>query len=225
LKSSVSKQGFESCDRVYTRRMMRQRTHEQLQKEKYEPETGVYDTPVKEFSMKEQSKKKKGKQPARCPYRPKTRPTNKLRLKSKALFKPSLKEDNLIILEDDNSEQSPKKGKLVSKSVKRKQTRVTKKGKKKQPLSKTKSSQSDEGTQHDPTYNPEIQELSDSYEERTYSPLKVVKEEIIEETSSKEHKYETRSKKPKLSIDLNMPALEEDHDEHIGLKQRMCAQN
>jgi len=91
--------------------------------------------------------------------------------------------------------------------VKRKQTRVTKKGKKRQPLSKTESSQSDEGTQQDLTYIPKIQELSDSYEERTYSPLKVVKEEIIEETSSKEHQYETSSKKPKLSIDLNRFAL------------------
>jgi len=76
-------------------------------------------------------KKKKGKQPASYPYRPKTQPTNKPRLKSKDLFKPSLKEDNLIILEDDSSEQNLEKRKLVSKSVKRKQTKTTKKEEKK----------------------------------------------------------------------------------------------
>jgi len=40
-----------------------------------------------------------------------TRPTNKLRLNSKALFKPSLKEDNLIILDEDNIEKISKKNK------------------------------------------------------------------------------------------------------------------
>jgi hypothetical protein len=97
-ESSVSKQGFKSCDRFYTRRMTRQRTQE-LQKEKYEPGTEAYDISVEELPMERQ---KKGKQPASFPYRPKTRPTNKLILKSKDLFKPSLKEDNLIILEDDS---------------------------------------------------------------------------------------------------------------------------
>jgi hypothetical protein len=43
---------------------------------------------------------------------------------------------------------------------------------------------------------------------------KPVKKDIVEEASSKRHKYETRSRKPKLSIDLKKPALEEDHDEH-----------
>jgi predicted RNA-binding protein len=72
--------------------MTRQRTQE-LQKEKYEPGTEAYDISIEELPMERQIKKNKGKQPASFPYRPKTRPTNKLRLKSKYLFKPSLKED------------------------------------------------------------------------------------------------------------------------------------
>jgi hypothetical protein len=52
--------------------------------------------------MKRQSKKNKGKQLVSYPSRPKTRPTNKLRLNSKAMFKPSLKKENLIILDDDS---------------------------------------------------------------------------------------------------------------------------
>jgi hypothetical protein len=65
--------------------------------------------------------KGKGKQPIKYPNRHKTRATNKLRLNSKALFKPSLKKDNLIILDDDITEEIHKK---------------TRKGKKKQPVPK-----------------------------------------------------------------------------------------
>jgi hypothetical protein len=42
--------------------------------------------------------------------------------------------------------------------------------------------------------------------EETYSLSKPVKEEIIEETSSKENQYERKPKKPRRSIDLNIPA-------------------
>ena len=36
---------------------------------------------------------------------PKTRATNKLRLNSKSLFKPSLKKENFIVLDDDDDEK------------------------------------------------------------------------------------------------------------------------
>jgi hypothetical protein len=42
-----------------------------------------------------------------------------------------------------------------------------------------------------------MQELSKSYIEETYSLSKPMKKEIIEETSSKEHKYERKPRKPK----------------------------
>jgi hypothetical protein len=51
----------------------------------------------------------KGKQVVDYKSRPKTRETNKLRLNSKALFKPSLKKDNLIVIDDDAVEETPKK--------------------------------------------------------------------------------------------------------------------
>jgi hypothetical protein len=41
--------------------------------------------------------------------RPKTRETGKLRINSKALFKPSLKKENLIILDDGIEEKTPQK--------------------------------------------------------------------------------------------------------------------
>jgi hypothetical protein len=161
--------------------------------------------------MSRQSKKEKGKQPASFPYIPKTRPTNKIRLKSKALFKPSLKEDNLIILEDDSPEQNPEKGKMVCKYVRKKSTRASKRGKKLQPMFKIESSQSDEGLEHDPNYCSNMQELSNSYMEKEYSPRKYVKEEIIEETSSKEKKHYRKGKKPKISIGLNIYASVEEN--------------
>ena len=52
-----------------------------------------------------------------------------------------------------------------------------------------------------------------------------MKEEIIEETSSKEHKYGRKGKKPKWSIDLNRPASEEnqyeDREKNIGWTMRI----
>jgi hypothetical protein len=59
-----------------------------------------------------------------------------------------------------------------------------------------------------------MQEHSNSYVEETIILTIPVKKDIVEEASSKGHKYGTRPKKPKLSIDLNKPASEEDHDEH-----------
>jgi hypothetical protein len=56
--------------------------------------------------------------------------------------------------------------------------------------------------------------LLESYKEETTNLSKPVEKDIVEEASSKGHKYGTRPKKPKISIDLNMPASEEDQGEH-----------
>jgi hypothetical protein len=72
-------------------------------------------------------------------------------------------------------------------------------------VAKIESSQSYDGTKQDLTYIPEIQELSESYKEETTNLYKTVKRDIVEESSSKGHKYETMPKKPKLSLDLNRP--------------------
>jgi hypothetical protein len=93
-------------DRVYTRRMTRQRTQE-LQKVKIELEIETHDRSVEKPPMERHSKNNKGKHPVSYPSRPRTRPTNKLRLNSKSMFKPSLKKENLIILDDDNLEKNP----------------------------------------------------------------------------------------------------------------------
>jgi hypothetical protein len=109
-ESSASKHELTSFDRVYTRRMAKQRI-EQLQEVKSDPETEIDDAPVEKPPQVKQSKgnKGKGKQPVNYPNRPKTRATNKLRLNSKAMFKPSLKKDNLIILDDDITKEIHKK--------------------------------------------------------------------------------------------------------------------
>jgi len=110
----------------------------------------------------------------------------------------------MIILEDDSIEHTPEKGKMVCRYVRKKSTRETKRGKKLQPMFNIESSQSDEWTEQDPTYSLEMQELSNSYMERAYIPPKYVIEEIIEETYSKEYKYDRKGKKPKIYIDLNI---------------------
>jgi hypothetical protein len=140
-----------------------------------------------------------------------------LRLNSKALFKPSLKEEKLIIIDDDIPEKIPeitKKERMAIKTLREMPIRKTRKEKQQQPVAKVESSQSDDGIEQDLTYSLEIQELSESYKEETTSLSKPVKKDIVEEASSKGHKYGTRPKKPKLSIDLNRHASEEDQDEH-----------
>jgi hypothetical protein len=56
--------------------------------------------------------------------------------------------------------------------------------------------------------------LLGSYKEETTNLSKPVKKEIVEEASSKGHKYGTRPKKPKLSTDLNIFSLEEEQNEY-----------
>jgi hypothetical protein len=179
---------------------MRRMAKQKIELQEVKSEAEINDTPVEESPQVKKSKRGKGKQPVTYPSRPKTRPKNKLRLNSKAMFKPSLKKDNLIIIDEDVTEEVLKK---------------TAKGKKQLPQPDIDSSHSEE----DSTYVPEmydlpkfdiqeIQSLSKSAEKKTFerSSLK----EIIKGSPSNEHKYEMRPRKPKLSIDLNRPASEED---------------
>jgi hypothetical protein len=60
-------------------------------------------------------------------------------------------------------------------------------------------------------YFPETEELQDVQEMKISKSVEA--EEIVGGSSSKGHKYEFRVKKPKFSIDLNRPALDEDYTE------------
>jgi hypothetical protein len=65
-------------------------------------------------------------------------------LKSKAIFKPCFKKENLSILDNDNSEKNPnitKKERLAIKTLRDMPRRKTTKGKQKQPTIKIESSQ------------------------------------------------------------------------------------
>jgi t-SNARE complex subunit (syntaxin) len=57
--------------------------------------------------------------------------------------------------------------------------RKNRKEKQQQPAAKVESSQSDDGTEEDLTYSPEIQELFESYKEETTSLSKPVKKDIV----------------------------------------------
>jgi hypothetical protein len=60
-------------------------------------------------------------------------------------------------------------------------------------------------------YFPETEELQDFQEMKMSRSVEA--EEIVGGSYSKGHKHEIRIKNPKLSIDLNRPALDEDYTE------------
>jgi hypothetical protein len=84
------------------------------------------------YQLKNMLGKHKGKQFVSYPCRPKTRPTNKMRLNSKALFKPSLKEEKIINIDYDIPEKTPKitkKERLAIKTLRKMPIRKTRKEK------------------------------------------------------------------------------------------------
>jgi hypothetical protein len=107
-ESSTSKQEFTGFDRVYTRRMTKKKI-KQLQELKYDPDVEIDDTLVEKSPQVKQSKIGKGNKHVTYLSKPKTRLTNNLRLNLKVIFKPSLKKDNLIILDEDEIDEVPKK--------------------------------------------------------------------------------------------------------------------
>jgi hypothetical protein len=68
-----------------------------------------FDTQIGEPPETKKGRNKKWKQVPEMPSKPnqKTRLTNRLRINSKALFNPSLKEKNHIVIEDQNSDEEP----------------------------------------------------------------------------------------------------------------------
>jgi hypothetical protein len=70
-------------------------------------EFGPLDTNIREPAEEKRGRKKKGKQVPKMPSKPNrnTRLTNQLRLNSKALFNPSLKEKNVIVIEDQDTNE------------------------------------------------------------------------------------------------------------------------
>jgi hypothetical protein len=118
--------------------------------------------------------------------RPKTRETNKLRLNSKALFNPSLKKNNLIILDDDTMEE-------------------TKEAKEQSPV--IVSEDFEAKVKVEPTY-----EMSDPNTTSAQSLEKFVTEGMTMDSSSDVQRYEFRARKPNISIDLNKPAPEENYE-------------
>jgi hypothetical protein len=79
-ESSISKHDFMGYNRVCTRRIIGQK-EEQLKEMKIEPETEIHDVPINNSPQVRQRKRSKGKQPVNYPNMPKTKATNKLRLK------------------------------------------------------------------------------------------------------------------------------------------------
>jgi hypothetical protein len=80
-----------------------------LQEVKSDPNVETDDTLVEKYPQVKQSKRHKGKKIVTYPNKPKTRPKNKLRLNSKPIFKLSLNKDNLIILDEEVTNEIPKK--------------------------------------------------------------------------------------------------------------------
>ena len=74
------------------------------------------------------------------------------------------------------------------------------------------SSHSEDKMEPNPTYVTKMHELLevDTHEIQSFS--KYAEKEIIIESPSNGHKYRMRSRKPKISIDINKPTSEEDHD-------------
>jgi hypothetical protein len=63
------------------------------------------------------------------------------------------------------------------------------------------------------SYTPQMHELTELYTEEIQSLTKSAENEVVKRSPSKEHKFEMRLKKPKISLDLNKTALEEDYGE------------
>lgn len=97
-----------------------------LTKQKLKQSIQKQDELVGEGKSKKLSKKRKSKHVVNYPSRSKTRATNKLRLNSKALFNPSIKKGNVIVIDDDTVESTEEEGgqSLVTSSHKLKKVKL-----------------------------------------------------------------------------------------------------
>jgi hypothetical protein len=175
--------------------------------------------------------KKQGKKPtlvSKYPRRNSTRVVNKFRLNSKAMFDPSIKKENLIVIED-NSEDSKAgikeqaeipplhrkekenknlgktqgKGKQVAQYSTRPITRETTRSSKAEALFKGTGGISDDKDYHsaDPDQIPDLPEAMDSDSSDD------------DHSSELSSRYQIKLRKPQAAIDLNKPAPAEEFPE------------
>jgi hypothetical protein len=175
--------------------------------------------------------KKQGKKPTLVPKYPRrnsTRVVNKFRLNSKAMFDPSIKKENLIVIED-NSEDSKTgikeqaeipplhrneketknlgktqgKGKQVAQYSTRPMTRETTRSSKDEAVFKGTGGVSDDKDYHsaDPDQIPDLPEARDSDSSDD------------DHSSELSSRYQIKLRKPQAAIDLNKPAPVEEFPE------------
>jgi hypothetical protein len=154
----------------------------------------------------------KGVSVSQKPRKNSTTVTNKYRLKSEAMFNPSIKEENVIVIEDDseNVEENTRK--------REKRTSFTKKpvNKEKRMISPptgpvtrdstrlAKDTEMDKGISETPEYK-------QGYFEDSYR-ISDVPKSIDSASSDEEHslglvsKYQVKEKEPKVALNLNEPA-------------------
>jgi hypothetical protein len=94
-------------DKTPRTKTRRQKKAKQLSPEIVAAEFVPVDTLIKESPEAKQSRKRKGSQDPEIPSKPnrKTRLTNQLRLNSKEIFNPSLKDQQPIVIEDEDTEE------------------------------------------------------------------------------------------------------------------------
>jgi hypothetical protein len=93
----VPKEEPEDCKEIHIRGSKKKKLKQSMQKQ---------EEPVADDKGKKLSKTRKNKPVVNYPSRSKTRATNKLRLNSKALFNPSIKKENVIVIDDDTVEST-----------------------------------------------------------------------------------------------------------------------
>jgi hypothetical protein len=153
-----------------------------------------------------------------------TRVTNKYRLKSKAMFNPSIKEENIIVIEDDseNAEVGTKKrGKRTSLPKK-----PVSKGKKLMsssigPIMRA-STRLEKSKEIAKGFSETPEDKQDYFED---SDCILYVTEAVDSTSSDEEnisglvsKYQVKEKEPKVSLNLNEPAP---FEECLGFKVKI----
>ena len=92
IESPVQKDELEDCKGLHVRVSNKQKLKQSIQKQ---------DEPVVDSKSKKLRKKKKSKPIVNYPSRSKTRKTNKMILNSRAIFNPSIKKENVIVIDDD----------------------------------------------------------------------------------------------------------------------------
>jgi hypothetical protein len=154
-------------------------------------------------------KKVKGVCVSHKPRRNSTRVTNKYRLKSKAMFNPSIKEENTIIIEDDSEDVEASTRKRVKRNLLPKKYVSKRKGILTPPIGPVtrastrlaKAKEMAKGISEFPEEKQDYLEDSD--------PLLDVPGALDSSSSEEEHsselvsKYQIKAKEPSVSLDLN----------------------